>query len=160
RSGCIRHPRRRPPRSVMPEPLLEVSGLSVRFDTEDGPVHAVDDLSFGLARGEVLGVVGESGCGKTIACLSLVRLLPENAVVAGRAGLDGGDLLSLSPKQVREVRGREVAYVFQEPMNSLNPSFTVGRQVAEVLERHLGVSRSEARARTVELFELVRIQAA
>ena len=140
--------------------LLEVSDLSVRFDTEDGPVYAVDEVSFTLGHGEVLGVVGESGCGKTVALLSLVRLLPENATVTGRAMLDGVDLLALPPKQLRAVRGRQVAYVFQEPMSSLNPSYTVGRQVGEVLERHLGLSRADARTRTIELLELVRIQGA
>jgi peptide/nickel transport system ATP-binding protein len=145
---------------MAPEPVLEVSGLSVRFDTEDGPVHAVDRLSFSVGRGEVLGIVGESGCGKSVACLSLARLLPENAAVSGRALLDGVDLLTLPPKLLRDVRGRELAYVFQEPMASLNPSFRVGRQVEEVLMRHLGVSRVGARARTTELFDLVRIPAA
>jgi peptide/nickel transport system ATP-binding protein len=139
--------------------MLEVSDLSVRFDTEDGPVHAVDGVSFSLERGEVLGIVGESGCGKTIACLSLVRLVPENASVSGRAMLEGIDLLALPDRELRRVRGREIAYVFQEPMTSLNPSFTVGRQIGEVLEHHLGLSRSAARERTIELLRLVRIQA-
>jgi peptide/nickel transport system ATP-binding protein len=137
--------------------LLEVADLSVRFHTEDGPVHAVDRLSFGLDRGEVLGIVGESGCGKSVACLSLVRLLAENAIVDGRVLLDGVDLLALPPKKLREVRGREIAYVFQEPMASLNPSFTVGRQIGEVIQEHLGMSRSAARARAIELLELVHI---
>jgi peptide/nickel transport system ATP-binding protein len=140
--------------------LLEVSELSVRFDTEDGPIHAVDEVSFTLRQGEVLGVVGESGCGKTVALLSLVRLLPENATVTGRAVLDGVDLLSLPPKGLRAVRGRQVAYVFQEPMSSLNPSYTIGRQVGEVLERQLGLSRTRARRRTIELLELVRLHGA
>jgi peptide/nickel transport system ATP-binding protein len=139
--------------------LLEVSGLSVRFDTADGPVHAVDDVSFALGRGEVLGIVGESGCGKTVACLSLARLLPENAAVTGRVALDGVDLLSLAPRRLRQVRGRELAYVFQEPMTSLNPSLTIGSQIGEVLSHHLGLSRAAARARAIELLRLVRIQA-
>ncbi len=141
-------------------PLLEVSDLSVRFDTEDGSVYAVDRLSFEVGQGEVLGIVGESGCGKTVACLSLARLLPENATVTGRAVLDGVDLLTLSPKALRRVRGRELAYVFQEPMVSLNPSFRVGRQIGETLEHHLGLSRSAARERTIELLRTVRIQGA
>jgi peptide/nickel transport system ATP-binding protein len=139
--------------------MLEVTDLSVRFDTEDGPVHAVDGVSFALERGEVLGIVGESGCGKTIACLSLVRLLPENASVSGRAVLEGVDLLALPDRELRRARGREIAYVFQEPMTSLNPSFTVGRQIGEVLEHHLGLSRADARVRAIELLRLVRIQA-
>jgi peptide/nickel transport system ATP-binding protein len=141
-------------------PLLEVSDLSVRFDTEDGSVYAVDRLSFEVGQGEVLGIVGESGCGKSVACLSLARLLPENATVTGRAVLNGVDLLTLSPRALRRVRGRELAYVFQEPMVSLNPSFRVGRQIGETLEHHLGLSRSAARERTIELLRTVRIQGA
>ncbi len=142
------------------EPLLEVEDLSVRFDTQDGPVHAVDRLSFAISRGEVLGIVGESGCGKSVGCLALARLLPENAVVSGRVLLDGVDLLSLPTKQLRNVRGRDVAYVFQEPMVSLNPSFKVGRQIGEVAQRHLGLSRAAAEERTLDLLRLVRIQGA
>jgi peptide/nickel transport system ATP-binding protein len=141
----------------MPQPLLEVTDLSVRFETDDGPVHAVDKLSFTLAPREVLGIVGESGCGKSVTCMSLVRLLPETAVITGQALFDGVDLLSLSPRRLRRVRGREVSFVFQEPMTSLNPVFTVGRQIGEVLRKHLGLSRRAARARTIELLALVRI---
>jgi peptide/nickel transport system ATP-binding protein len=137
--------------------LLEVSNLSVRFATEDGPVHAVDGLSFELKPGEVLGIVGESGCGKTVACLSLVRLLPESASMTGRVLLEGVDLLALPPKKLREIRGREIAYVFQEPMTSLNPSLTVGRQIGETVQVHLGMSRPAARDRAIELLELVQI---
>ncbi len=139
------------------QPLLEVDDLSVRFDTDDGPVHAVDKLSFTLAPGEVLGVVGESGCGKSVSCMALVRLLPETAVISGRAVFGGSDLLSLSPGRLRRVRGREISFVFQEPMTSLNPVFTVGRQIGEVLRKHLGLSRRESRARTIDLLRLVRI---
>jgi peptide/nickel transport system ATP-binding protein len=144
----------------MPAPLLEVADLSVRFDTDDGPVHAVDRMSFTLGQGEVLGIVGESGCGKSVTCMSLVRLLPETATVSGRVVFDGRDLLALPPRQLRQVRGREISYVFQEPMTSLNPVFTVGHQIGEVLRRHLGLSRSSARARAIELLRLVRIPAA
>jgi peptide/nickel transport system ATP-binding protein len=143
----------------MPEHLLEVSDLSVRFDTDDGPVHAVDRLSFTLDAGEVLGIVGESGCGKSVSCMSLVRLLPETATVSGRALFAGRDLLALSQRRLRQVRGREISFVFQEPMTSLNPVFTVGRQIGEVLERHLDLSARAARARTLELLQLVRIPA-
>jgi peptide/nickel transport system ATP-binding protein len=139
--------------------LLEVSELSVRFETEDGPVFAVDELSFSVEPGEVLGVVGESGCGKTVACLSLARLLPENAIVTGRALIDGVDVFALPRGRVREVRGRQIAYVFQEPMNALNPSLTVGRQIGEVIEAHHGLSRSAVRARTIELLDVVQIPA-
>jgi peptide/nickel transport system ATP-binding protein len=144
---------------MMAAPLLEVADLSVRFGTDDGPVHAVDRLSFTLGQGEVLGIVGESGCGKSVTCMSLTRLLPETATIDGRATFDGVDLLGLSQKRLRQLRGSEISYVFQEPMTSLNPVFSVGRQIGEVLVRHLGVSRAAARKRTIELLELVRIPA-
>jgi peptide/nickel transport system ATP-binding protein len=143
----------------MAAPLLEVTDLSVRFETDDGPVHAVDKLSFTIAPSEVLGIVGESGCGKSVTCMSLVRLLPETAVIEGRAMFDGVDLLSLTPRRLRQVRGRQISFVFQEPMTSLNPVFRIGRQIGEVLTKHLGLSRGEARKRTIELLQLVRIPA-
>jgi peptide/nickel transport system ATP-binding protein len=139
--------------------LLEVDELSVRFETDEGPVHAVDRLSFALAPGEVLGIVGESGCGKTVTCLSLLRLLPGTAVIGGRALFDGRDLLALEGRELRSVRGRQISFVFQEPSTSLNPVFTVERQIGEVLRKHLGMSRREASARTVELLRLVQIPA-
>jgi peptide/nickel transport system ATP-binding protein len=144
----------------MPEPLLEVQDLSVRFDTDDGQVHAVDRLSFSLDQGEVLGIVGESGCGKSVTCMSLVRLLPETAHVSGSVRFEGTDLLTLPMRRLRRVRGRQISYVFQEPMTSLNPVFTVGHQIEEALRRHLDLSRGDARARAVELLQLVRIPAA
>jgi len=144
----------------MPQPLLDVADLSVRFDTDDGMIHAVDKMSFTLGAGEVLGIVGESGCGKSVTCMSLVRLLPETAVIEGRALFEGRDLLAMSARDLRRVRGRQISFVFQEPMTSLNPVFTVGRQIGEVLQRHLGLSRVEARARSIELLDLVRIPAA
>ena len=140
--------------------LLEVEELSVRFDTDDGPVHAVDRLSLTLGEREVLGVVGESGCGKSVSFMSLLRLLPETAVVTGRATFGGIDLLAAPTSRLRRIRGKEIAFVFQEPMTSLNPAFTVGNQIGEVLERHLGLARRQARTRTVELLDLVRIPAA
>jgi peptide/nickel transport system ATP-binding protein len=143
----------------MAEALLEVADLSVRFDTDDGPVHAVDRLSFSLAPSEVLGIVGESGCGKSVTCMSLTRLLPETATIEGRALFGGVDLLSLPSRRLRHIRGREISYVFQEPMTSLNPVFTVGHQIEEVLERHLDLSRRAARRRALELLQLVRIPA-
>jgi len=144
----------------MPAPLLEVTDLSVRFDTDDGQVHAVDKLSFSIEEGEVLGIVGESGCGKSVTCMSLVRLLPETAHVSGTVRFDGNDLLTLSMRRLRHVRGRQISYVFQEPMTSLNPVFSVGHQIEEALRRHLDLSRGDARARAVELLQLVRIPAA
>jgi peptide/nickel transport system ATP-binding protein len=140
--------------------LLEVSDLSVRFRTDRGPVHAVDRMSFTLDEGEVLGIVGESGCGKSVTALSMLQLLPPSAEVSGEARFEGEDLLRLPASQLRRIRGKEISFVFQEPMTSLNPVFTVGRQIGEVLRRHLGLSRSAARARTIELLELVRIPAA
>jgi peptide/nickel transport system ATP-binding protein len=140
--------------------MLDVRDLSVRFDTDDGPVHAVDKMSFRLEPGEVLGIVGESGCGKSVTCMSLTRLLPETATVTGSALFDDTDLLSLSPRRLTRIRGREISYVFQEPMTSLNPVFTVGHQIDEVLRRHFDLSRSEARRRAIELLRLVRIPAA
>jgi len=142
------------------EAVLHVEDLSVRFETDDGPVHAVDRLSFSLEEGEVLGVVGESGCGKSVTFMSLLRLLPETAVVTGRAAFRGVDLIAASTAKLRRVRGREIAFVFQEPMTSLNPAFTVGNQIGEVLRRHLGMSRRAACGRAIELLDLVRIPVA
>ncbi len=133
--------------------------LSVRFDTDDGAVYAVDKLSFSLDAGQVLGIVGESGCGKSVSVMSLLRLLPPTAHVTGSAEFDGVDLLAAPLSRVRRVRGREIAFVFQEPMTSLNPAFRVGNQIAEVLRRHLGLGRAEARRRSIELLDLVRIPA-
>jgi peptide/nickel transport system ATP-binding protein len=144
----------------MSAPLLDVTDLSVRFDTDDGTVHAVDRMSFSLGRGEVLGLVGESGCGKSVTAMSMLRLLPETATISGRAVFEGTDLLALSPRRLRRVRGKEIAFVFQEPMTSLNPVFTVGRQIGEVLRKHLDLSPRAARRRTIELLDLVRIPAA
>ena len=144
----------------MTAPLLEVTDLSVRFDTDDGSVHAVDRLSYTLALGEVLGLVGESGCGKSVSALSLLGLLPQTATVTGKASFDGTDLLEVSARQLRRIRGREISFVFQEPMTSLNPVFTVGKQISEVLRRHLDLSSRQARRRTIELLKLVRIPAA
>jgi peptide/nickel transport system ATP-binding protein len=144
----------------MAEPVLDVRELSVRFDTDDGLVHAVDRFWFTLDDREVLGIVGESGCGKSVTMLSLLRLLPATARVSGEAWFGGVDLLALPSSKLRDVRGRQISFVFQEPMTSLNPAFTVGRQITEVLDRHLDISRAQARRRTVELLELVRIPAA
>ena len=141
------------------EPLLEVSDLSVRFETDEGPLQAVDRVSFTLAPREVLGIVGESGRGKSVTCMSLVRLLPETAKVSGSVRFGGSDLLALGPRRLRRVRGREISYIFQEPMSSLNPVFTVGDQIGEVVRRHLGLSRRDARRRAVELLQLVHIPA-
>ncbi|MCW2884903.1 MAG: peptide/nickel transport system ATP-binding protein [Streptosporangiaceae bacterium] len=140
--------------------LLEITGLRVGFDTEDGEVQAVRDVSLSLERGEILGLCGESGCGKSVTAMSVPRLLPPDTTrLSGSIRLDGRELTGLSERQLREIRGKDVSVVFQEPMTSLNPSFTVGYQIAEVLRRHEHMSRSAARARAVELLELVGIPA-
>jgi peptide/nickel transport system ATP-binding protein len=141
-------------------PVLEVSDLSVRFETDDGAVHAVDRLSYTLEPREVLGLVGESGCGKSVSALSLLGLLPPTATVTGKALFEGTDLLRVQARQLRRIRGKEISFVFQEPMTSLNPVFTVGKQISEVLRKHLDLSSRQARKRTVELLTLVRIPAA
>jgi peptide/nickel transport system ATP-binding protein len=117
-------------------PVLDVDSLSVRFETDDGVVQAVDDLSFELGEREVLGIVGESGCGKSVSLMSLMRLLPSTAHVTGTAHFDGLELLGASSKEIRRIRGRRIAFVFQEPMTvDSTPSFRVGlRQIAEVLQ--------------------------
>ena len=129
----------------------------MRFKTEDGFVHAVDGVSFALDAGEVLAVVGESGCGKTVTALSLVGLLPPSAEVGGHVRLDGEDLVQVPVARLRELRGKQVGFVFQEPMTSLNPVLTVGRQVGEVLRRHQGLSRQAALRRAAELLDLVGV---
>jgi peptide/nickel transport system ATP-binding protein len=139
--------------------LLEVSDLSVRFQTDDGPVQAVDRVSFALEPGQVLAIVGESGCGKSVSAMSLLRLLPDSATVSGTARFDGRNLLDARESELRAIRGREISFVFQEPMTSLNPALTVHKQIGEVLRRHLGMSGDQARERTVELLDLVGIPA-
>jgi peptide/nickel transport system ATP-binding protein len=139
--------------------LLEVSDLSVRFQTDDGRVQAVDGVSFTLEQGQVLAIVGESGCGKSVTAMSIVRLLPPTASVSGAARFDGRDLLAARESELRRIRGREISFVFQEPMTSLNPALAVGRQIGEVLRRHLDLTGPQARERTVELLDLVGIPA-
>ena len=139
-------------------PLLSVRELSVEFQINGAPVRAVDSVSFDVARGEVLGVVGESGCGKSLTALSLMRLAPEPAArLSGEVLLDGRDLLKCSEKEMREIRGSRMAMVFQDPLSSLNPVMTVGAQVAEAISLHQNVGRSEAWDRAVEMLDRVRI---
>jgi peptide/nickel transport system ATP-binding protein len=139
--------------------VLAVADLSVRFATDDGNVQAVTNLEFNLGEGEVLGVVGESGCGKSVTAMSILGLLPSSAAVDGRIEFEDRDLVKLSRSQLQTIRGRKIAMVFQEPMTSLNPVFTVGRQIGEVLERHEGLARKEALKRAEELLGLVGIPA-
>ncbi len=139
--------------------LLAVEDLSVRFSGDEGTVQAVDGVSFALEPGEVLAIVGESGCGKSVTAMSLLGLLPGGADVGGRAAFGDDDLLAVDEERLRAIRGAEISMIFQEPMTSLNPVLTIGRQVGEVLRRHLGMSRGAARERTVELLDLVGIPA-
>ena len=141
----------------MTEPLLEVRDLSVRFDTDDGTVHAVDRMSVELAPRQVLGIVGESGCGKSVTALSILGLLPKTATVTGSARFEGVELLGASRSRLRKIRGREISFVFQEPMTSLNPVLRIGNQIEEVLREHMDLSRAGARRRAVELLDLVHI---
>jgi peptide/nickel transport system ATP-binding protein len=139
--------------------LLEVADLSVRFRTEDVPVQAVDRLSFQIAEAEIVALVGESGCGKSVAAMALTGLLPANAVISGQVRFGGMDLVGLPPARLRRVRGEQIAYVFQEPTTALNPSFTVGFQIEETLRERLGMSRRQARERATELLTEVGIPA-
>ena len=142
----------------MPEPLLTIADLTVEFPTAHGPARAVDRVSLAVARGEVLGVVGESGCGKSMTALSVLRLVPPpGRIASGEIRFIGQDLLSLPLRALQALRGRKIAMIFQEPMTALNPVLTVGEQIAEMLRLHLRVSRSEAKARAIELLRLVRI---
>jgi peptide/nickel transport system ATP-binding protein len=139
------------------QPLLEVRDLSVRFDTDDGTVHAVDRMSLELTPRQVLGIVGESGCGKSVTALSILGLLPKTATVTGSARFEGAELLGASRSRLRKIRGREISFVFQEPMTSLNPVLRIGNQIEEVLREHMDLSRAGARQRAVELLDLVHI---
>ena len=137
--------------------LLEVSNLSVQFETPDGTVTAVNGLSFELERGQTVGIVGESGSGKSQTVLAMMGLLASNGRASGSARFDGQDLLSLSPKALNSIRGNRVAMIFQDPMTSLNPYLTVERQMTEVLELHKGMTRAQARVRAVQALDAVKI---
>jgi peptide/nickel transport system ATP-binding protein len=139
-------------------PLLEVRDLRASFRTEDGLVRAVDGISFGLRAGEVVGIVGESGSGKSVTALSIMRLIRDpNAVFEGQVLYRGQDLFALSPRRMRDVRGSEIAMIFQDPMTSLTPVYRVGWQIAEQIQAHEKVSKSEARTRAIELLQSVGI---
>lgn len=145
----------------MSEPLLTVRDLRVQFPTRRGVLTAVDGISFDLARGEVLGVVGESGAGKSITGTAIIRLLePPGRIAGGEVTLDGERIDNLSDDAVRRVRGKRIGMVFQDPLTSLNPLLKIGEQIAETIEEHLGVSRAEARKRALERLEEVGIPAA
>jgi peptide/nickel transport system ATP-binding protein len=141
------------------ERLLDIRGLKTYFATDDGMVQAVDGVDLTIGRGETVGVVGESGCGKTVTALSVLKLIamPPGRIVAGQILWRGSDLVPLGAKELDAIRAKEIAIVFQEPMTSLNPVYTVGEQIAEVLRRHERLSRRGARERTVEMLRLVQI---
>jgi len=140
-------------------PLLNVENLKTQFFTQDGVVKAVDGVSFYLMPGETLGIVGESGCGKSITALSLMRLIPSppGKIVDGKITFQGDNVLEMNDDEVRNIRGNRIAMIFQDPMTSLNPVLTVNRQISEAVMLHLGMSKAEARERSVELLKMVGI---
>jgi peptide/nickel transport system ATP-binding protein len=141
------------------EPLLDIRGLKTHFKTDEGMVRAVDGVDLAIDRGETLGVVGESGCGKTVTAMTVLRLIqmPPGQIVAGSILWQGRDLVKLPADAMRKIRSKEIAIIFQEPMTSLNPVYTVGQQIAEVLRLHEGLSRRDAMDRAVEMLRLVHI---
>ncbi|MCS6921528.1 MAG: ABC transporter ATP-binding protein, partial [Elioraea sp.] len=142
-------------------PLLDVRNLRVEFPTRRGTLVAVDDVSFGIEPGEVLGVVGESGAGKSITGAAIIRLIePPGRIAGGEIWLDGRRIDTLPPERMRSVRGREIGAIFQDPLTTLNPLYTIGRQLAETMRTHLGLGAKEARARAIRWLEEVGIPAA
>jgi len=143
----------------MPDLLLDIQGLETQFKTPDGIVHAVNGVSFNLKEGETLGVVGESGCGKSVTMLSVLGLIPSppGKVVNGKAFFFGQDLLKMSNEEIRHVRGAQISMVFQDPMTSLNPVLTIGKQLEEPLVLHIGMTKNQARERAAELLGMVGI---
>jgi oligopeptide/dipeptide ABC transporter ATP-binding protein len=145
----------------MEEPLLQVRDLITAFDTDGGLVRAVDQVSFDVARGKTLGIVGESGCGKSVTAMSLVRLLPQPSgkILQGEVRFKGRDLSRLKPDELRKIRGNEIGVIFQEPMTALNPVQRIGKQLAECFLLHKGMKRREAWEAGVEMLRLVKIPA-
>jgi peptide/nickel transport system ATP-binding protein len=148
-----------PARVSTERPLLEIKGLKTHFKTDDGMVRAVDGVDISIMKGETVGVVGESGCGKTVTAMSILKLIamPPGQIVEGQILYNGRDLVPLTTRELDEIRSKEIAIVFQEPMTSLNPVYTVGDQIAEVLRRHEGMNNKQALDRTAELLSLVQI---
>jgi oligopeptide/dipeptide ABC transporter ATP-binding protein len=150
--------RRRPKHERGERPLLEVKGLRTSFYTRDGVVHAVDGIDFHVDRGEIMGLVGESGCGKSVTSLSIMRLVARpGRIEDGNLLFDGQDLLTLSDEQMRHIRGDRISMIFQQPQSSLNPVWDVGKQIAEVLELHRGMKKGPARERALDLLRMVGI---
>ena len=143
------------------EPLLEIKGLSVSFETDEGSVQALDAVDFEMEHGQTLGLVGESGCGKSVTALSIMRLLPKpiGCVTAGSILFQGEDLLKLSPDGIRKIRGNEIGMIFQEPMNALNPVMTIGDQLSEVFLLHQEILSKEAWGKSIEMLKSVGIPA-
>jgi oligopeptide transport system ATP-binding protein len=139
--------------------LMEVKGLKTQFFTQDGVVHAVNGISYHIDKGETLGIVGESGCGKSVSVLSVMRLIPTppGKIVGGEVWFEGSDLLKVDQEEIRSVRGNKVAMIFQDPMTSLNPVLTIGQQVDEALQLHMGMNKEQARQRSIELLDMVNI---
>jgi len=144
----------------MSDLLLDIKGLETQFKTPEGIVHAVNGVSFGLKEGETLGVVGESGCGKSVTMLSVLGLIPipPGKVVAGEALFFGQDLLRMTNDEIRHVRGAQIGMIFQDPMTSLNPVMTIGRQLEEPLMLHVGMTQKQASSRAAELLGMVGIR--
>jgi peptide/nickel transport system ATP-binding protein len=141
-------------------PAVDVENLVVRFQQRDRTIHAVNGVSFQLARGEVLGILGESGSGKTVTLRSLMRLLPHNCAIGGRVVLDGEDVTAASESRLEELRGNRIAMIFQEPATALDPVFTIGQQITETLVRHLDIGRRAARRHALDWLERVQIPSA
>jgi oligopeptide transport system ATP-binding protein len=142
--------------------LLEVNDLRTHFFTREGTVRAVEGISFSVEKGKTLGIVGESGCGKSVTALSIMGLIPKPPakIVSGSVVFDGDDLVKLPEKRLEDLRGREIAMIFQDPMTSLNPVLTIGKQIREALQKHFGLSKRDADARVVELLDRVGIPGA
>ncbi len=143
----------------MEQPLIDIRDLHTQFFTDDGLARAVDGVSYSLQRGETVGVVGESGCGKSVTALSVLRLIPNppGRIVGGEILFEGNNLLELSPAEMRRIRGNDISMIFQEPMTSLNPVFTIGNQIAEAVRLHQGLSKKEAINKAIEMLALVGI---
>ncbi len=143
----------------MADPLLKIEDLHTQFFTEEGVVNAVNGVNYEIMPGEILGLVGESGCGKTVSALSILRLIPNppGKITSGKILFDGEDILKMNEEEIRHIRGNKIGMIFQEPMTSLNPVLTIGRQLTETLELHLKMNKQAATQRAIELLEMVGI---